>query len=182
MRTIWVVLAIALGTSSCRLALFDSVPGQVQTSFPESMQGKYTVKVSSGWFRKQTNDTLYFDIREQAYIVSDSSEQLITRLDETHKLARVNQKYYILASSDDQYSQFWTYAYLEPTKKGLKLYSFLEDQKGASLRKYFGRKFVELNGSGDSVFVYRNTDPQLGKYIDKVVRKQDALELIRIQK
>lgn len=168
--------------ASCRMAMFSQLEGTPQTSFPDTLIGNYYLKVPSGWFKKSDKDTLFVEIRKSEYVLRDSGESLATPLDENHQLLLLSKRYYAIANHDDEHTKFWTYIFLEPSKKGIKCYGMFEDGKANSLPKYFGKQFVQLNNAGDSVFVYQATEAQLTNYYQKVLKKKDALELVRIKK
>jgi hypothetical protein len=183
MKKILVYVLIGIAISSCKKALFDSLPGQEQKTFSKQLQGSYFVKTPSSFFKRSTlKDTLFFDITETEFISRDSGNMNKTKLDETHCLRMVNQKYTVIALQDDDFLKYWSLSFIEPTKKGLNIYYVLEDEKNPILPKYFSRSFVAVNNSGDSVFAYKTNDIQLGNYFEKVLRKKDALVLMRIQK
>ncbi len=183
MKKLLVYVSIVLALSSCKTALFDSLPGQEQKTFPAQLQGSYYVKVPSGFFnRTAMKDTLFFEINEKGIVTRDSSNVNETKLDNMHHLRLVNQKYNVLAVQDEEYKSFWNFTFVEQTKRGAKFYSVIEDDKSSVLPKYFKRSFVAVNNAGDSVFAYKTNDVQLGNYFEKVLRKKEALELVRIKK
>lgn len=168
--------------ASCKTALFDGQPGQPQSEFPEAMQGAYFIKIPSSFFKRSVaTDTVYFDIVEKEVISRDSNKTERTQLDENTSLRLVKEKYYLITQHDAEYKSYWNYTLIEPTKKGIRFFSFVEE-KNNKLPKYFKRTFVTVNNAGDSVFAYKNNDVQLVKYIEKVLRKGEALELMRIYK
>ncbi len=176
------VLLLITTLASCKMAMFNQLVDAEQTVFPDTLQGNYYLKVPTGWFKKTDKDTLFIDIRTNEYALRDSGETVVTQLNENHKLVLLQKRYYVWANHHDEYQSYWNYTFVEPTKKGLKLYTILEDDKTKTLPKYFGRQFVQLNNSGDSVFVYKATESQLVAYFEKVLKKKDALELVRIKK
>lgn len=183
MKKLLVYVGVVLALSSCKTALFDSLPGQEQKTFPTQLQGSYYLKVPSGFFKRTTiKDTLFFEITENGFTTRDSSEITETKLDQTHHLRLVNQKHNVLAVQDEDYKAYWNLTFVEQTKRGAKFYSVLEDEKNTVLPKYFKRTFVAVNNAGDSVFAYKTSDIQLGNYFEKVLRKKEALELVRIKK
>jgi hypothetical protein len=176
---VFAVLMVVLG--SCKTALFDAQPGTAQTQFPTTLQGSYYIKVPSSFFRRVTiTDTVYLNIAETSFETRDSNTTKTTKLDEQTGLRLVNGKYYILTSHDSEYPQYWNYTLIEGTKRGARFYAFIEE-KNTVLPKYFKRKFVAITNAGDSVFAYQHTDVKLVNYIEKVLRKKEALELVRIQ-
>jgi ABC-type antimicrobial peptide transport system permease subunit len=175
-------LCIIMVLGSCKTALFDAQPGKAQNTFPAELQGSYYIKVPSGFFRRvKITDTVYFDVTATSFTSRDSNTTEKTVLDENTGLRLVNNKYHVLTTHDEDYKQYWNYTLVEPTKKGAKFYVMIEE-RNTKLPKYFKRTFISVNNAGDSVFAYKNNDAQLVKYIEKVVRKGDALELVRIQK
>ncbi|MCU0441933.1 MAG: hypothetical protein MUE96_06015 [Bacteroidia bacterium] len=168
--------------SSCKTALFDAEPGVAQQTFPAALQGSYYIKVPSSFFKRVTiTDTVYLFIAPSYFETRDSNATKVTQLDEQTGLRLVNGKHYVLTSHDSEYPQYWNYTLIEPTKKGARFYAFIEE-KNTPLPSYFKRSFVAVTNAGDSVFAYQPNDKQLGAYIEKVLRKKDALELVRIQR
>lgn len=176
-----IVIGILL-ISSCKTALFDAQPGVPQQTFPVELQGSYYIKVPSSFFKRVTiTDTVYLFIAPSSIETKDSNTSKVTQLDEQTSLRLVNEKYFVLTSRDSEYPQYWNYTLIEPTKKGARFYAFIEE-KNSPLPSYFKRSFVAMTNAGDSVFAYQPNDKQLGAYIEKVLRKKEALELVRIQK
>ena len=182
MKKGFLILLLVTSIASCKMAMFNQLVGVEQTVFPDTLQGNYYLKVPTGWFKKPDTDTLYFAFKATSYEVRDSSESTSTQLDADHKLVLLKKRYYALANHHDEYKSYWTYMFIEQSKKGLKCYSVLEDDKSKTLPKYFGKKFVQVNNAGDSVFVYQASEMQLVSYFEKVLKKKDALELVRIKK
>lgn len=176
-------LVLITTLASCRMAMFNQLAGVEQTAFPDTLTGSYYLRVPTGWFKKATTDTLFLDVRKTEYAMRDSAQSMLTTpLNEDHKLVLLSNRYYVLANHHDEYATYWTYIFMEPTKKGVKCYGVFEDDKTKTLPKYFGRQFVQLNNAGDSVFVYKASETQLVTYFEKVLKKKDALELVRIKK
>ena len=178
-----IVIAILITTlASCKMAMFNQLAGAEQTVFPDTLQGNYYLKVPTGWFKKADTDTLYMEFKATSYTLRDSGESTVTTLDADHKLVMIKKRYYALANHHDEYKSYWTYMFIEPSKKGLKCYAVIDDDKVKTLPKYFKMQFVQVNNAGDSVFVYDTNETQLATYFEKVLRKKDALELVRIKK
>lgn len=179
-KIVYVCLILLL--ASCKAALFDGQPGQVQSRFPENIQGSYFIRMPKSFLKRSiTTDTVFFEITSKEIITRDSNSIERMELDEKIFLRLVNGKYYMLTQNNEEYPKLWNYSYIESTKKGIRIYHLLED-KNSKLPKYFKRTFVTINNASDSVFAYQNNDVQLVKYLEKVVRKGDGLELMRIQK
>ncbi|MES2780991.1 MAG: hypothetical protein V4651_13950 [Bacteroidota bacterium] len=177
------LICIPLLFASCSVALFDKVPGIDQKEFPASLQGDYYLKVPGGLFKKNMNkDTLFFTILPKAYVVKDSTDMERKSLDKDNKLSLVNGVYYVIAQRDEEFPLYWKYSFVEPTKKGAKIYFVIGEREHSPLNKYFRSKLVTVKNNGDSVFVYKSDDVQLAKYFEKVLKKTDALEVIRIKK
>lgn len=177
---VFAILIIMLG--SCKTALFDAQPGIAQSQFPTTLQGSYYIKVPSSFFRRVTiTDTVYLNIAENSFETRDSNTTKTTTLDDQTGLRLVNGKHYILTSRDNEYPQYWNYTLIEATRRGARFYAFIEE-KNTVLPKYFKRTFVAITNAGDSVFAYQHNDTKLVTYIEKVLRKKEALELVRIQK
>ena len=183
MKKLLVYVSIVVALSSCKTALFDALPGQEQKMFPAQLQGSYYVKVPSGLFRKATTkDTVFFEIMSASITTRDSANMQETKLDEHNKLQLVMKKYHVLATHSSEYQNYWEFSFIEETKRGLKIRSVLDEDKSTVLPKYFMRAFITVNNAGDSVFAYKTNDEQLVKYYEKVMRKKEALELVRIKK
>jgi hypothetical protein len=176
----YIVLLIVL--SSCKTTLFDALPGETQSSFPTALQGSYFLSVPTGFFKRATiKDTVFFDVSPVSYTTRDSAQQNETFLSDSNRLQWVGSKYYVMAIQNSEFPNYWELNFIEPTKKGIKLFYVIDDEKSSVLPNYFDRIFVALNNAGDSIFAYKTNDAQLINYYEKVLRKKEALELIRIK-
>lgn len=183
MKKLIVFICIPLLFASCSVALFDKPPGVDIKEFPPALQGDYYLKVPTGLFRRNTDkDTLFVTISPKAYAVKDSTEVERKSLDKDNRISVVNGTYYVIAQRDEEYPAYWKYSFVEPTKKGAKIYFVVSEREHSPLNKYFKSKLVTVKNNGDSVFVYKADDIQLAKYFEKVLKKKDALEVIRIKK
>jgi hypothetical protein len=168
---------------ACKTTLFDTLPGETQKQFPVAFQGSYYLKVPTGFFKRTTDkDTLFFDVTPMAYSMRDSADAHTTALNEGNKLQLVGNKHYVMATQNSEYKNYWELAFIEPTKRGLKVMYIVDDEKSTVLPTYFNKHFVGVNNAGDSIFAYKNNDSLLISYYEKVLRKKDALELVRIKK
>jgi hypothetical protein len=169
--------------SSCETTLFDTLPGETQKQFPTELQGSYYLKVPTSFFKRTTSkDTIFFDIAPLSYKTRDTAEANETWLSDSNRLQLVGTKYYVMAFQNSEFKTYWELSFIESTKKGFKLSYVIDDDKSSVLPNYFERKFVAVNNAGDSIFAYKTNDTQLINYYEKVLRKQDALELIRLKK
>lgn len=179
MKKLLIIIGFAVIFSSCKTALFESLPGETQQQFPQQLQGSYYTKWSYGdGFLRRKTDSLFFDITATRYSARDSAEYFSAELDETHRLRFVNKKYYVIATQNEEFKNYWNFVFIEPTKRGLKIAGMMENTE---IAKYMKRSFIKLNNAGDSVFVYKPTDAQLTTYYEKLMRKNSALEVFRIK-
>ena len=176
-------ICISLLFASCSVALFDKAPGVDIKEFPASLQGDYYLKMSTGLFKKKTDrDTMFLTIKTSSYAIKDSLEVERKSLDKDNKITLVKGVYYVLAQRDEEYPTYWRYAFLVPTKKGTKVYAVMSGQGNSTLNSYFKRELLNVKDSTDSTFVYKTNDDQLVKYYERVLKKGEALEVIRINK
>jgi hypothetical protein len=181
MKKVLVYFVTLIVFSSCKTTLFDALPGETQKQFPANLQGSYYLKVPTSFFKRSTDkDTLFFDVLPGGYSTRDSAESHITMLNNTNKLQLVGNKHLVLANQNSEYKKYWELVFIEPTKQGIKLMYVVDDEKSTVLPGYFARNFVAVNNAGDSIFAYKTNDSLLVQYYEKVLRKKDALELIRI--
>jgi hypothetical protein len=179
---IYLSIIAACTLTSCRVTLFDALPGTTQKEFPEQLRGTYSLTMPKQLFKKRSEtDTLYATIQANAFYLRDSSKTEETKLDSEHHLQLLNNKHYVMAMKNNDYHKYWELTFIEPSSKGVKLYTVF-DNDSTELQKYFSRKFVEISNAGDSVFVYRTNDSSLVTYFEKSLRRKEALELVRIKK
>lgn len=168
---------------ACKTALFDAVPGETQKQIPDTLQGSYYLRVPTSFFKRTTTkDTLFFDVTANSYSTRDSAETKTTQLNKSNKLQLVDGKHYVLATENSEYKNYWELAFIEPTKRGFKVMYIVDDEKSTVLPTYFMQHFIAKNNAGDSIFAYKTNDSLLIQYYEKVLRKKEALELIRIKK
>jgi hypothetical protein len=178
MKKLAAIIGFALLFASCKTTIFEKLPGEQLQQFPASIRGSYYIKWSQGaWLLRRKTDSLYFDITNTRYAARDSAEYFSAELDEAHKLCWVSKKYYVIASRDKDYQQYWNFVVMEPTKRGIKM---VWANDNAAMMKYMKRTFLTINNAGDSVFVFKPTDDQLVNYYEKQLRKE-ALEVFRIK-
>lgn len=176
------LICISLLFASCSVALFDKAPGIDIKEFPATLQGEYYLKVPTGLFKKKTDkDTLFLTIAASSYTIKDSLEVERKALDKDNKITLVKGTYYVLAQRDEEYPTYWKYSFLVPTKKGAKVYPVIAGNGTPVLNSYFKREQIAVKDK-DTTFVYKTNDDQLVKYYEKVLKKDEALEVIRIKK
>lgn len=179
MKKLLVIIGFVVVFASCKTALFDKLPGEALQEFPQTVQGSYYAKWSTGaGFLRRKTDSLFFDITANRYSARDSAEYFSAELDEKHRLRWLNKKYYVIATQNEEYLNYWNFVLIEPTKRGLKIVGLMDN---AELTKHMKRSFVAMNNGGDSVFVYKPTDAQLTTYYEKLMRKNAALEVFRLK-
>jgi hypothetical protein len=183
MKKLILYLCIPLLFASCSVALFDKAPGVDIKEFPSTLQGEYYLKVPQGLFKKKTDkDTLFLMINANSYAIKDSLEVEHKTLDKDNKIVLVKGIYYVLAQRDEEYPAYWKYSFLVPTKRGAKIHPVITGNGNTTLHKYFKRELLKVKDNTDSTFVYKTNDDQLVKYYERVLKKDEALEVIRLKK
>lgn len=183
MKKLLPYIIIAFMLPACKTTLFDALPGETQKQFPDTLQGSFYLKVPTSFFKRTTiKDTLFFDVTANSYSTRDSAETKTTQLNSSNKLQLVGGKHYVLATENSEYKNYWELAFIEPTKRGFKVMYIVDDEKSTVLPTYFTRKFIAVNNASDSIFAHKTNDSLLIQYYEKVLRKKETLELIRIKK
>lgn len=177
------LICISFLFASCSVALFDKAPGIDIKEFPTVLQGEYYLKVPTGLFRKRTDkDSLFVTINAASYTIKDSLEVERKLLDKDNKITLVKGTYYVMAQHDDEYPAYWKYSFMVPTKNGVRVYPVLAGKGHEVINRYFKKELLTVKGTNDSIFTYKTNDEQLVKYFEKVLKKGEALEVIRIKK
>lgn len=183
MKKLLLCLFVPALLTACKTTLFDALPGETQQQFPDTLVGSYYVKIPSSFFKRPNlKDTLFLDVTKASYATRDSLRTETIKLNDSNKLQLVAGKHYVLATENSEYKNYWELAFIEPTKRGVKVMYIIDDEKSTVLPNYFKRNFIAVNNAGDSVFAYKTNDSLLVSYYEKVLRKKEALELIRIKK
>ncbi|MES2689911.1 MAG: hypothetical protein V4658_05875 [Bacteroidota bacterium] len=179
-----VSLFILISLAACQMGKFDRYPGKVQNAFPATMRGTYyfviPAKFKSATSGIKEGDTILYVITENTISVIDTAGKRTQKtLDKNQVLTLVEGKYYVVSARDKDYKKYWNCMVYEGDKKTLSIYPSIDETRKTSLHKYFGREFIGLNESKDSVYAYKMDDKAFVNYFKKEL-KSDPIKLKRL--
>lgn len=178
-------VAIALFLGACQMGKFDRYPGEVQSSFPESLRGTYYFVVPAKFISATSGikegDTIFYEITEKAISLIDTTDKKEMKpLGKDQVLTLVDGKYYVVSSKDKEYSKYWNCVVYEGKKKDLHIYPSIDETRKSNLKKYFQREFLGFNEAKDSVFAYKMDEQAFVQYFKKEL-KSDPIQLKRLK-